>query len=114
MAITTAHPPTPRLMYATLLLLAALALPHSTSAIWDTFPPECEDTCFERDNSHPLARCPVEVLDNVVTEAQADALVAMAEAGRAAGGGDGGVLCSWCSATAYPARHSLHHCVLLT
>ena len=43
-------------------------------------PPECEGLCWEKDNAHPLARCPPEVIDDAVTAKQADALVQAAEA----------------------------------
>ena len=32
-----------------------------------------------RDNGHPLAKCPVELLRNVVSDEQANALIAMVE-----------------------------------
>jgi hypothetical protein len=60
------------------LVLAALARP--ARAQWTAMPPECEGRCWETDNEHPLARCPPDVLDHVVTAAQADALVRAAEA----------------------------------
>ena len=45
------------------VLLAAA--PRPTSAIWVPRPPECDNACVEIDNHHPLAKCPVEVLDAV-------------------------------------------------
>ena len=60
------------------LVLAALARP--ARAQWSTMPPECEGLCWEKDNAHPLARCPPEVIDDAVTAKQADALVQAAEA----------------------------------
>ena len=60
------------------LVLAALARP--ARAQWSTMPPECEGLCWEKDNAHPLARCPPEVIDDAVTATQADALVQAAEA----------------------------------
>ena len=42
-----------------------------------------------RDNGHPLAKCPVEVLQDVVSDEQANALIAMAEVSEKCGKGDG-------------------------
>ena len=66
----------PRLIYAAVILALQVTF---TSAFWFTRPPECGGRCYERDHGHPLAKCPVELLRNVVSDDQADALIALAE-----------------------------------
>ena len=60
------------------LALAACSLP--AGAQWSTMPPECAGQCWPEDNKHPLARCPPQVLDDVVTPEKADLLIRAAEA----------------------------------
>ena len=67
------------------LFLALQAQP--TSGFWFTLPPECGGQCHMRDNGHPLAKCPVEVLRNVVSDEQASALIALAEVSEKCGNG---------------------------
>ena len=62
-----------------LCVLVLVTCPHPTLAQWQRMPPECQGTCWETDNEHPLAKCAPGVLDDVVTEAQADVLIASAE-----------------------------------
>ena len=68
------------LLHLLLLLVVVSALSSPADAIWDRRPPECDDTCVEDDNAPSHARCAVTVLDDVVSVADADALVAAAEA----------------------------------
>jgi len=74
----------PRLRISAPLLCIAvvltLTLARPTSALWDVRPPECDGGCFEDDNRNPLARCAAAVVHEAVTDTQADALVALAEA----------------------------------
>ena len=60
------------------LALAACSPP--AGAQWSTMPPECAGQCWPEDNKHPLARCPPQVLDDVVTPEKADLLIRAAEA----------------------------------
>ena len=62
-----------------LCVLVLVTLVHPTTAQWSRMPAECRGRCWETDNEHPLARCAPGVLDDVVTKAQADVLVASAE-----------------------------------
>ena len=68
------------LLLLLLLLVVVSALSSPSDAIWYRRPPECDDTCVEDDNAPSHARCAVTVLDDVVSVADADALVAAAEA----------------------------------
>ena len=72
------------------VLLALQAEP--TSGFWFTPPPECGGQCYMPDNGHPLAKCPVEVLRNVVSDEQANALIAMVEVSEGCGNGRMGTL----------------------
>ena len=68
---------TPRSVLCALVLVLCT---HSVHAQWQNMPPDCEGRCWETDNEHPLARCAPEILENVITDAQADVLIASAEA----------------------------------
>jgi len=75
-----------RLHLQRLLLCCALLLLPTSSALWFSMPPECDGRCWEEDVKHPLSSCDLEVVAGAITPAEADEVVAAAEAHAATHG----------------------------
>ena len=67
-------------MCALLMLVVLTSQLRSTSALLAKRPPECVGGCVSEDTSDLRSLCPVNVLANVMTRDEADALVQEAEA----------------------------------
>lgn len=68
------------------MLCCALLLLPTSSALWFSMPPECDGRCWEEDVKHPLSSCDLEVVAGAITPAEADEVVAAAEAHAATHG----------------------------